>query len=122
MIKEIFCFQEINLAEVNQSRETCRQALLSSDVYLACNPLVGASLDFESRLDDCVTDLLVSGDTSWTLTAVDSLQFTCFYTLTTNYTLWVGGVPPLTQLGSLCPNNCSQQGTCNNGKIWLIIC
>ena len=73
--------------------------------------------------NDCLQYLCpvqVPGDTLWTLTAVDSLQFTCLYELLTNVSLWVevGGQlrPNLGVIESLCPNNCSLRGQCVKGS------
>jgi hypothetical protein len=62
----------------------------------------------------------VSGDESWTGTAIASLEFTCVHQLMVNFTLWVTvngqWSPPWGLLGSLCPSGCQEHGQCVAGK------
>ena len=45
-----------NLTDADQ---TCRDAIINSQVYAACGAVAGLTLDIEAKVEACVTDLQV---------------------------------------------------------------
>ncbi|XP_021376768.1 uncharacterized protein LOC110465342 [Mizuhopecten yessoensis] len=101
---------------INESEaiQLCTDAL-TTVTNEACSDIgVNAS---STEIDNCAADLMLTGDGNWTRYAVDRSETHCLETLEKNTTLQEE-YPEISNIirNNTCSNNCSERGSCSNGK------
>ncbi|XP_069134679.1 uncharacterized protein [Argopecten irradians] len=90
-------------------------AALNTVANEACSHIgVNSSSD---EINNCAADLMLTGDGNWTKYAIDRSESSCLETLEKNTTLQEEN-PDISNIirNNTCPLNCSEQGSCSNGK------
>ncbi|XP_033747033.1 uncharacterized protein LOC117332258 [Pecten maximus] len=69
------------------------------------------------EINNCAADLMLTGDGNWTKYAVDRSEAICLETIEKNTTLQEE-YPEISNIirNNTCPLNCSERGSCTNGK------
>ncbi|XP_069136006.1 von Willebrand factor D and EGF domain-containing protein-like [Argopecten irradians] len=101
---------------INESEaiQLCTEAL-NTVTNEACSQIgVNSSSD---EIDNCAADLMLTGDGNWTKYAIDRSESLCLETLEKNTTLQKEN-PEISNIirNNTCPLNCSERGSCSNGK------
>ncbi|XP_069136005.1 uncharacterized protein [Argopecten irradians] len=101
---------------INESEaiQLCTEAL-NTVTNEACSQIgVNSSSD---EIDNCAADLMLTGDGNWTKYAIDRSESLCLETLEKNTTLQEEN-PDISNIirNNTCPLNCSERGSCSNGK------
>ncbi|XP_033759842.1 von Willebrand factor D and EGF domain-containing protein-like [Pecten maximus] len=95
-----------------EATAACNLALMASPVYSVCTS-IGIS---SPELQTCTADLMLTGDSNWTMYAVDRFQSACLDTIKKNSTLQEHFPDEINTIKNFtCPNSCSGKGSCSNG-------
>ncbi|XP_048251910.1 uncharacterized protein LOC124135008 [Haliotis rufescens] len=104
--------------------EFCNNLFAASTTVQLCSNVPG--VDINSSRDDCISDIMLSGTTDFQMMSIGSVRTSCETEVFLNPDLWVTdpnnpGAPTVldTITNNVCPNDCSNRGTCNKG---LCIC
>ncbi|XP_033756295.1 uncharacterized protein LOC117339040 [Pecten maximus] len=102
-----------------QARTACGNKLLGSNTYTECKNLLPDNV--LERVNACMRDVQLTGSTSWANSALSSLQEACNSAVKRNPNVWGLDTPtstptlPSNIVNTLCPNQCSDHGTCVAG-------
>lgn len=106
-----------------QAEQYCRQIIDGSGAAQSCRAL--PALDFEQPIENCIFDIMATGDTAWAESALEDIKSCCAKEIQQNISTWevnesetgeiVYVVPPEIE-ESLCINDCSGNGECVEGE------
>ncbi|XP_025096161.1 uncharacterized protein LOC112565098 isoform X2 [Pomacea canaliculata] len=106
----------------SQARAACSNRVISSQAYLQCKDF--SPDNFTTEIENCVRDVQLTDNLDWSDSALQTAQKLCGSTIATDSNLWVDSnptdesVPATIQsniANTLCQNQCSGHGSCQNG-------
>ncbi|XP_031549644.1 von Willebrand factor D and EGF domain-containing protein-like isoform X2 [Actinia tenebrosa] len=107
---------QILMSKENATRY-CQRIIEKSKAGKTCKDVPGTNITV--AMIQCVTDLQLTGDTSYAYSAFDYMKNECEELSLSNISLYTNDskgemVPPVKILDNLCPNDCSNHGNCTN--------
>ncbi|XP_021375788.1 von Willebrand factor D and EGF domain-containing protein-like [Mizuhopecten yessoensis] len=106
------------------AEQSCRETMNDDPMLNKCKGVLPGMNDaLEEGMNDCINDIKISGGSEFLKATVESLKSSClveasrFENLTTQGSENSNGTTFLDELLELsCPNDCSENGNCTNGK------
>ncbi|XP_035829885.1 uncharacterized protein LOC106014199 isoform X2 [Aplysia californica] len=103
---------------IEVATEFCQTEISGTSSVAECRNILGNR--FQDAVNFCARDYVITGDTSWSQVAVDSIRRQCQIVIEVDTDTWIetdDGVPKLPPVVDLlCPNDCSNNGNCTNGE------
>ncbi|XP_055959217.1 von Willebrand factor D and EGF domain-containing protein [Patella vulgata] len=101
----------------SSAKDYCNSVFLNSSIVQICKNIPNVNL--QGALDNCILDIKLAGDTSFSLVAMETITASCFNEVSYD-TRFQQSTPNQTSIFDqikevACPAECSQHGTCNQG-------
>uniref|UniRef100_A0A2C9L6R6 VWFD domain-containing protein n=1 Tax=Biomphalaria glabrata TaxID=6526 RepID=A0A2C9L6R6_BIOGL len=96
------------------ARNKCLEQISSVTSVKDCQNVI--EKDFNNTVEFCTEDYMLTGEVLWSLVAVENIKQKCEIAVTIDVDLWTldgDGIPKLpTVVDTLCPDDCSNSGSC----------
>ncbi|XP_050418301.2 von Willebrand factor D and EGF domain-containing protein [Patella vulgata] len=101
----------------SSATDYCNSVFLNSSIVQICKDI--PNVNVQGALDNCILDIELAGDTSFSPVAVETITASCFHEVSydTRYQQSTTDQPSIFDQIKLvaCPLECSRHGTCNQG-------
>ncbi|XP_062578161.1 LOW QUALITY PROTEIN: uncharacterized protein LOC134240066 [Saccostrea cucullata] len=106
--------QTIYVSNQTIAESVCKSAFINSAPFQTCEQYVSDMTN--ASLSNCIMDVRLTGDVNITVIHIEAALQQCINFLDLNTTLKTEQPDVTYQLQSLCSNNCSGHGVCNEGN------